>query len=720
MSNDNNDMNEDVLIIDDDIIKKYSTNAAIIVYIKSNFKRLCRKDIIKLIKKILKNQQTINISQIKSKYAGFLQYNMSKFDENNNIKDDILTHIREEIINKIKAMNKDLIYSEKKNKNEDNDNYIVSKDSNYEKIRNFICDEGGTFDFEYDFNKQDIEMGPIKNIDYLQYTQIQILSNGIKFDYPIEYVYHCPQCSSRTLKKPYETVCTMSKLKCPGTHYYINGNGEEKSKPCNIMLNPDNEISNTKDCYYYDMNHDGKDSLCGAISFEKIKPGFYEVVLFRIRNPKKTELFHIIDIKPFKSVDINFPKKVEGENFIFTLQKFFDKYILDKTGMEIYGLIPIKCGLIIQAAASYLNEKLIFNLQIVGNASTGKSTVLKYYSFLLHNHLNLSTNGLDISVPGLRGTKHIINLMGKEQKIVTTGYLGTFNTIHIDEAGENKDLIQNLKSFLLEDNYSYNKAGATGIFNKRIAQLNVSENLDIVHLGQYRGMIRKQYKSDNIKIGIDEKEAWDDSWDLHLPLYTYENSYLYKAVKDARTQYYQKQQWWIDGYDYALHERFPFYFYLVNEKENEVLKKIIKKNAARHNISENLALIKVLKSDNIESFFKELFKYKNGDTDIESFNKIDIILDDYNLEADARTRNFFYLLGKLSRVINQRNKMNEEDFDLIRLFIEKINCKLDIMQTVDYKIVGPPDKKKLKERETKIEDETTGDDEFGLPSGDFE
>ena len=76
------------------------------------------------------------------------------------------------------------------------------------------------------------------------------------------------------------------------------------------------------------------------------------------------------------------------------------------------------------------------NGQLSGDASTGKSTVLKYYLFLLNNQLNLSTNGLSVSVAGMRGTKINISLMGKDVKVITLGHLGTFKSIHIDEASE--------------------------------------------------------------------------------------------------------------------------------------------------------------------------------------------------------------------------------------------------------------------------------------------
>jgi hypothetical protein len=53
--------------------------------------------------------------------------------------------------------------------------------------------------------------------------------------------------------------------------------------------------------------------------------------------------------------------------------------------------------------------------------------------------------------------------------------------------------------------------------------------------------------------------------------------------------------------------------------------------------------------------------------------------------------------------------------------LEKTNCKLDVSDTIDYDIIGPPDIEKEEEKKMMIEDETKNiDTEFGLPEGEFE
>jgi len=610
---------DDKPTIDDDFIREYSSNTEVVRFIQSKFPRLSTTGSVHLIISLLRNEFPIHASSLMKKHKALYQYNMKKFDKERNLKKEeikdlkmllnaFLTEIGKEPIRYDKEQHKDFEVKEI----DGEQFFILEKNILYKKIRKLVCDEKGNAFFKYNFKESDMEIMPPKNKDTLQRCLIQILGTSIKFEYPVEFVYSCPRCGSVTNMKAYRTASTNNRIDCPGIFSYVSPQGEPRSRRCEKGLIPDNDISITKDSYYYDICYEeatGRRNLkkmnAGAFSFKRYDPGFYECVLFRIKNPKKTELYQIMDVKEVLSNRFVFPPQDPSENYFFTLQRAVDEYIKEKTGMEIYGLFPMKVAILIQKMFDVIGLKLICNIQILGDASTGKSTVLKYYGFLLNAHLNQSTNGLSTSIPGLRGTKVTISLMGKDLKIITLGHLGTYKTIHIDEAGESKELVRHLKTFLLEDNYSYDKAGSDGTFQKRTAHINISENLDIEHLGQYRGSIKKAYKELNIKIGDEEMKEWDENWDLHLPIYKYnDNLYLRKVVADKRLEYKQKQTFWLDNYDYPLHERFPFYFYLVNKKKSAELFKIIRGNVARNTISENLELIRALKSDDINDFFE--------------------------------------------------------------------------------------------------------------------
>ena len=726
---------KELTFVDERFVKEYSTKSEVIKFIKSKIDDISKVGAISLIKLLLWKKLPIDAKDIQEKTKTLIKRNKTKFS-NEKLTIETIKSLRRELNGFLFEISKNIPqYEPEKNPDfkiktiDGQKYYVLDKMTMFEKVRQLVCDEGPDIHFIYNFNglndsnKTNLQLSVPKNTDALQKCQIQIVSQPIKFEYPIEYIYPCPQCGGRTIKKAYEVIGTNGRLICPGIHNWLNGQGESKSRMCKLSLNPDGETSITKDAYYIDICYeDEKENkhTASAITFKELEPGFYECVLYKTKNPKKTEMYQIMDTKTVFSNFFSIPKEKENENYIYTLQNAFDKYIKQQTGMEIYGLFPIKCALILQTLANNLNMDLLYNIQLVGSPSTGKSLILKYYSFLLNNNLNLSTNGMSVSIPGLRGTKQTITLMGKEQKIITMGHLGSYKSIHIDEAGENKTLVQNLKTFLLENNYGYDKAESNGVFNKRTAHINISENLDYAHVGQYRGSIRKAYKNSQKIIEGVSKPEWDVNWDLYKKLYEYnDNPYLYDVIKNVRIKYKQNKLFWIDNYEYPIHERFPFYFYLVNEKKDVKFQKIIKENVETKLISENIQLIRVLKSQNIFDFFKKLEKYKKGIDDIKTFEKVDKILEKYGLQPDTRMREFYYNLSKLSRIINRRTKYEDMDCDFVQYMIEKMNCKLDIADTADYKNVVSPNLESIKNVENQIENAKENKNGFGMPDDEF-
>ena len=83
-------------------------------------------------------------------------------------------------------------------------------------------------------------------------------------------------------------------------------------------------------------------------------------------------------------------------------------------------------------------------------------------------------------------------------------------------------------------------------------------------------------------------------------------------------------------------------------------------------------------------------------------------------------KTFYYNLVMISRILNKRQYIQDEDLNLLRWFLEKTNCKLDVFDTVDYKINGPPDLIKEQEKELKIEEQTKEvENVFGFQGDEF-
>jgi len=713
-------------------IENYSMDSRITGFCKKElFRFLSTDDAKKLIVYLLNGRGPDGEVYFKREHLStsrkFIQYNKSSFDKDKGYR--IFSEIYKDIREKLFRFIKELLTKEENFRQglkrgeitEDEKIYWINKEATFEMYRKLVIDEMGDCTVKYDFEKPDLEISSPELNNTIQRININIVSSGVNFGYPLEYTYYCRQCNTRTTAKVYEVMSnTKNGITCPGIYTYTNADGELKSRICKSFLYPDNELHKAKQAYFYESNYEeeGQQKSAQAISFMNISPGKYEAIVYNLPG-NKTTTFQIVDVKKPETNMFKLPKHKDSENYLFTLQKSMDNYIEEKTGVRIYGLNPIKCALILQTLANHLKERLSLNVMIVGDPSTGKSLVLKYYPFLLNHYYNLSSNGLSISVPGLRGTRSTINLFGKDIKIVTVGHLGSYRSIHIDEAGENKELVQNLKSFLLEDNYSYDKAGSVGVSSRRTAHVNVSQNLDYEHVGQYRGAIRKAYKDLNMTMDGIEKEDWDESWDLFLPIHKYENPQLRKVIREKRIEFKQKMVFWIDGLDYALHERFPFYFYLVNEKPNSELDEVISLNGSRTILTENLEILRAVYTDEIEKFFKGLVEYKHSKGDIEAFKKVRQIVKEYGFVFDARTLIIFQTILRFSRIINCRDEYKDMDFDVVRWYLEKTNVKIDVTETNDYHIQGPPDLLKTFEQQKTEEASKSGDDVFGLPEGEF-
>ncbi|MFW5847840.1 MAG: hypothetical protein ACOCVF_02890 [bacterium] len=705
-------------------INIFSQNKSIIKYVRTFFKKISVNSSIKLIKLILDNNEVIFVKQI-SKSKTFIRENQIrlakiKINDSNEwiIETTTQQNIKEYIYNVIKKHKIEFEY------NDDNTNIEINENHLYRDFRRFICEENGELSISFDFDKTKLQTKSIKNIDTLQRTNIQIVSRGVKFDFPIKYYYVCERCGHEIEKDAYIMSSTNTRYKCEGLII-----GETKPKVCGQTLTPDTEISRVKECYFYEINYEteeGEKMTANSICFDQLDPGFYNCVLYKINNPNKTEIFHIVNVKDIDENKLEVPQKIEDENYLFTLQKTIDEYIEKRINLKIAGLQIIKVSLIIQKIISLLGEKLIGNIQIVGDRSTGKSMLLKYYSTVLDNSLFISTNGLSVSIPALRGTKHSVTLMGKEQSIISVGMLGTYNNIHIDEAGENKELVQNLKTFALEDTYSYNKAGSTGATYVRRSHINLSENVDHQHLQQYTRTIRKKYNDPSYVtetiLKEEETENWNETWDLHLPLNEYSNIRLRQVIEDVRSEYYKNKIFWIDGYDYALHERFPFYFYLVHgEKNNEEIENAVKFNLQQKNtIKDNVNLIKVLKNDMFKMLLKVIKKYKDIPEDVETFYKVDEILDEYNVERDYRMKTFYYTIVKISRIVNRREKANEQDFNILKLLLERTNrrCSINDISSTEIKGITNTKNNTINNIEKEVKQNTNS--MFGIGVDDFD
>jgi hypothetical protein len=694
------------IVITTDIINRYHEDQRIQKLLQDIISPKLRLSDTKYITNKILTSTPVIFSEILPEGHRSWNYLKRKINEDNKLKPETYLEARKKLIEFIQEDIKDfkeIVKNEEeleKTKEVDGKSiYLINKNTTKDRLRKAFCDDFGKCSFKYDFVKPDLKISKLETNNDLQYVKLQITSKPYPFGVYVRLGYNCSDrynnntndiCSSSEVqyRKYYEAYGKPNlTINCEGLIYTTDSEGREKHRKCNKTLYPVNDLSTSSNAYYYDINYkDKKETMISvpAFAFEMFEPGYYEAVVFCHTGNLKTPYYQIVDVKPIQPNNFTLPVKREDENYIFTLQKELDEFITKQTNDRIAGLIPIKCALILQKVATEIDFPLVFNLQIIGDMSSGKSWTLRRFGFMLNSNYHMSSNGLSISIPSLRGTRTKINIMNKEVDINKMGLLGTYKTIHIDEAGENEELVQNLKTFLVESDFSNNKAGADGIQHKRTAHINLSQNPSHEHLGAYRGAIKKAYNNVS-QINDIPLENWNDDWDLLQPIDTYSNIYLKECINNQRKKLSQEKIFWMDGLDTALHDRFPFYFYMIDDK-NEELKKVIKENARKKNVVEDTSeLIKVLKNDVLDDFFKQLKQY-NVETDIEVFDKVDEILKEFNLDLNSRQSKMFYNLIKLSIIINQRETPTTQDYDFLRYILSKINRCITLTELNNYNV----------------------------------
>ena len=93
-----------------------------------------------------------------------------------------------------------------------------------------------------------------------------------------------------------------------------------------------------------------------------------------------------------------------------------------------------------------------------------------------------------------------------------------------------------------------------------------------------------------------------------------------------------------------------------------------------------------------------------------------------NYDVDIRNirmMKFYYMVVNLSRILNKRKEVNDEDIHLLKLILENINCKVDVAVMTNYDVKGGGDITKLAITEKLIEESKNSEDMFGIPEDDF-
>ena len=702
--------------VSDDRMSKIVKHEVVEQLLKSYFKRIPKASILNLARLLLKStDEDILVGTFIARPKAFIEKNKvklkSKIVEGKNeyqINPDIVKIIRKRLWDTLSTIG--LIKEVDDDDNEDKwekcqvdgiDIYEVGEHTVFQDIREKVDKEGKSCTFRFPFKNSPISVDRYKNKMTLQMVEIYVNTNGEYFGFPLKYIYQCPECMNISEKYEYEVASCKRKIKCPAMLEVEKDNGEITFKRCNQPLEPDINRTDTKDTFIYGVtfiDENNQEVKADAISFAPLMKGPLKVVMQKISRPYGKELVFVVDYEPIKKEMLQLPVKIEKEHYIFTLVKQIDNYIKDVTGYSHYGFLHAKIMMLLQMTARYIPQfKNNFNIALIGEMSSGKSAFAKYWGVTLYSESIWQSVATSISIPKLRGTMEKFTLFDKEYRYQAKGLLGEVDLLVIDELKEEPNVKNNLKQYLLENNYDYSKQGSNNQTFIRTAHALITENVDTIHLDKYAKEIKKLYQSDTLKLISNEnneknkpKSAWDHDWDLTLPLHTYDfNSYLRYAIKSIRNEYTRNQKNWIDGSEIALKQRFYFYLFLGSEKTSEELKKVIKNNSISNIISDNIELIRILSSNNLKEYIISLEPLFVGTNDLEYFDKVDELLKKYSKRTDARTSEMSYAVIKMIRILDNRNYCTEKDLEILQYIFESIDNKIEVADTNEFKINGP-------------------------------
>ena len=693
-------------------VNKLATTEEVFKLVASNFNRLDKTSAVKLSQILLSGSEIdVPLKKFKNNTSYFIKRNKGKLEKRENpktgapvyyLRTDIVTNLRADVFVLLEKIGKSIVDIDD---DDDNDKwaksqidgeyaYEVNKHTTFQNIREKLGHEGKDVSFRYSFKKPDMETTKYVNKTSLQMVDAHINDGGEHFGFPLKYTYICPECDGILYAKEYAVASTNGKIKCTEMIEKQNDKGDTVFKRCNHPLAPDDNRTETKDCYIHGISfidENGVPQKGEAISFRPLPKGHVKVVLQKISRAYGGQFVHVVDYRPIEKNMFPIPEKVKDEHYLFTLSKTMDKYVEDNTGYYHFGYLPMKLSMFIMFAARYIPSfKNDFHMSLSGTRSSGKSQFNKYWGLGLYSHNCLSSNATSISIPKLRGTMETFRLFGKEHRYQYKGLLGEVDMIMIDEVKEDIDLKNNLKQYLLEVNYAYSKQGSNNQTYTRTAQCIVSQNLDTKHLLKYSKDIMRIYMTSELSTTNNEpKPAWDYEKDLTLPLYAYKNKYLRYAIRKVRDDYARNQVNWVDGSELALKQRFFFYYYLGTEKTNPKLTEAIRQNSIKKIVSNDVEIVQKMSAENLAEHFKNCGDIIKGTNDLEYFEKVDKILQEYEKSVDARTKTMAYAVLQLIRIIDGRNTCNEKDLEIFQYLLEAIDNKIEVADTDVFKINGP-------------------------------
>ena len=593
--------------------------------------------------------------------------------------------------NKLKKVQFSNSYDLMKEDFKDDSEIVVQKNFNKNLVDGIMCKcNDAHFIFNRDLKVKSLDV----NDTSLQIISAQISSGQTDISYPLQLTYRCnnPDCNCfEHTRYMYEVLSKEYRSNCPNVLTTADG----KLKKCGNVLRPVKEVSQHRNIYFQTINvfFDGKYHNLNGVSLLSLSPGNYNMAVF-VTYDNQPQLF-IIAVDEIKKKEVEIKPK-NDEHYIKTLRKDFDKLIQDSIGVQVSGYDVIKEWFIIRRFCQMFFKRSNLNMALVGSKGVGKTFVPKMYMPCLSNNI-LFTNVNSISIPSLRGTEKTITLLNKKMSVSTVGQLGSYDDIYVDEMFEDREILDFLKQFLLENDYGNFKANGDDVLKKKTAQMVISANINRLHLLGYRKKVREFYYellATSQGGSVDEKDVVSSRTNLFLRLGDYNDRPILKqALIKTREHYKVNDINWIDGNGAPAMDRFPLKVYLRGDddySDDKILRDM--RNALRTEES-YLDTINKLNNNLMEKFFSTINSDIKDPQDAFTDEELRIVLDKqkvivnkYELDCDSRFTTVFTTLCAALKLINKEKVISEETFEIIDKYYSCMGRMIDIKElTYEYK-----------------------------------
>ena len=382
---------------------------------------------------------------------------------------------------------------------------------------------------------------------YVQYIVVSNHGTVNQMPYTISYAYICPRCKMVTQHIR------------PGSGKFCGCGGKL------ITCEEHDRIINS---YVYSLAVGELDAV--VISLKELPVGECMVAMYMLKEYTRNKYYGFVLGYVERDILAN-ALDFSGDNrhALFPIIEHIEQKILEADNQIIPGMGIPKGALVFSMFQNICGDTTL-NCMLAGKASTHKTRLMKYIMPVMSRTARFQ-DVVNTSIPGVMGTGKSTTINGQVVDSIQRGLYTTVEVLMFDELYSRKALYTDCKTVMLQDIVP--KAVANAVFRTpKTATTIGTANVDKLHLKFRINRLReltRMAQMDPFKFcGLSEYA--DDlyhSYNLRqMSKEDYEHVAMCVYLEECKT--YEIN--YIDGYDIAESDRFPFLFYIKGGKNNSV------------------------------------------------------------------------------------------------------------------------------------------------------